>query len=143
MGISRLKAQIIQPEDIAYIWEEVAPLLNTVREHTEGELETDDFLEPLTHGDIQLWIATEGSTVHGVMVTQLIPYPQKKILRVISLAGDNFEELREFQEMIEAFAVKTGCTALEMWGRKGWKKLLPDWEDTYVVYTKDLKHRMQ
>tara|TARA_R110002020_G_scaffold167692_2_gene356118 strand:+ start:801 stop:1232 length:432 start_codon:yes stop_codon:yes gene_type:complete len=143
MGISRLKAQIIQPEDIAYIWEEVAPLLNTVREHTEGELETDDFLEPLTHGDMQLWIATEGSTVHGVMVTQLIPYPQKKILRVISLAGDNFEELREFQEMIEAFAVKTGCTALEMWGRKGWKKLLPDWEDTYVVYTKDLKHRMQ
>ena len=138
-----LKAQIVQPEDIAYIWEEVAPLLNTVREHTEGELETDDFLEPLTHGDMQLWIATEGSTVHGVMVTQLIPYPQKKILRVISLAGDNFEELREFQEMIEAFAVKTGCTALEMWGRKGWKKLLPDWEDTYVVYTKDLKHRMQ
>ena len=138
-----LKAQIVQPEDIAYIWEEVAPLLDRVKEHSEGELETDDFLEPLTHGDMQLWIATEGSTVHGVMVTQLIPYPQKKILRIISLAGDNFEELRGFQEMIEAFAVKTGCTALEMWGRKGWKKLLPDWEDTYVVYTKDLKHRMQ
>ena len=138
-----MKARIIQPEDVAYVWEEVAPLLDTVKEHTEGELETDDFLEPLTHGDMQLWIATEGSTVHGVMVTQLIPYPQKKILRIISLAGDNFEELRGFQEMIEAFAVKTGCTALEMWGRKGWKKLLPDWEDTYVVYTKDLKHRMQ
>ena len=138
-----MKARIIQPEDVAYVWEEVAPLLDTVKEHTEGELETDDFLEPLTHGDMQLWIATEGSTVHGVMVTQLVPYPQKKILRVISLAGDNFEELRDFQEMLEAFAVKTGCTALEMWGRKGWKKLLPDWEDTYVVYTKDLKHRMQ
>ena len=138
-----MKARIIQPEDVAYVWEEVAPLLDTVKEHTEGELETDDFIEPLTHGDMQLWIATEGSTVHGVMVTQLIPYPQKKILRIISLAGDNFEELRGFQEMIEAFAVKTGCTALEMWGRKGWKKLLPDWEDTYVVYTKDLKHRMQ
>ena len=138
-----MKARIIQPEDVAYVWEEVAPLLDTVKEHTEGELETDDFLEPLTHGDMQLWVATEGSTVHGVMVTQLIPYPQKKILRIISLAGDNFEELRGFQEMIEAFAVKTGCTALEMWGRKGWKKLLPDWEDTYVVYTKDLKHRMQ
>ena len=138
-----MKARIIQPEDVAYVWEEVAPLLDTVKEHTEGELETDDFLEPLTHGDMQLWVATEGSTVHGVMVTQLLPYPQKKILRIISLAGDNFEELRGFQEMIEAFAVKTGCTALEMWGRKGWKKLLPDWEDTYVVYTKDLKHRMQ
>jgi len=29
-----------------------------------------------------------------------------------------------------------------MWGRKGWKKLLPDWKDTYIVYTKDLQGRM-
>ena len=138
-----MKAQIVQPEDIAYIWGEVAPLLDKVKEHTEGELETDDFLEPLTHGDMQLWIATEQSDVHAVMVTQIIAYPQKKVLRIISLAGEDFEEIRSFQEMIEGFAVKLECTALEMWGRKGWKKLLPDWKDTYIVYTKDLKMRMQ
>ena len=138
-----LKAQIVQPEDVAYIWEEVAPLLDKVKEHTEGELETDDFLEPLTHGDMQLWMATEESDVRAVMVTQIITYPQKRVLRIISLAGEDFEEIRSFQEMIEGFAVKLECTALEMWGRKGWKKLLPDWKDTYIVYTKDLKMRMQ
>ncbi len=138
-----LKAQIVQPEDVAYVWEEVSPLLDRVKEHTAGELETDDYLEPLTHGDMQLWIATEQSDVHAVMVTQLITYPQKKILRIITLAGEDFEEIRSFQEMIEGFAIKLGCTALEMWGRKGWKKLLPDWKDTYIVYTKDLKMRMQ
>ena len=138
-----MKAQIVQPEDIAYIWEEVAPLLEMVKEHTEGELETDDFLEPLTHGDMHLWIATEDSAVHAVMVTQFVIYPQKNILRIISLAGDDFEKIRNFQGMIEGFAIKNECTSLEMWGRKGWKKLLPDWRDTYIVYTKDLKHRMQ
>ena len=138
-----LKAQIVQPEDVAYIWEEVAPLLNKVKEHTEGELETDDFLEPLTHGDMQLWIATEQSDVHAAMITEIIKYPQKKILRLISLAGKDFESIRGFQDMVESFAIKVGCAALEMWGRKGWKKLLPDWKDTYIVYTKDLKHRMQ
>ena len=137
------KAQIVQPEDVAYIWEEVAPLLDKVKEHTEGELETDDFLEPLTHGDMQLWMATEESDVRAVMITQIITYPQKRVLRIISLAGEDFEEIRSFQEMIEGFAVKLECTALEMWGRKGWKKLLPDWKDTYIVYTKDLKMRMQ
>ena len=138
-----LKAQIVQPEDVAYIWEEVAPLLDKVKEHTEGELETDDFLEPLTHGDMQLWMATEESDVRAVMITQIITYPQKRVLRIISLAGEDFEEIRSFHEMIEGFAVKLECTALEMWGRKGWKKLLPDWKDTYIVYTKDLKMRMQ
>ncbi len=138
-----LKAQIVQPEDIAYIWEEVAPLLEKVKEHTEGEFETDDYLEPLTNGNMHLWIATEYSDVKAAMVTQFAIYPQKNILRIVSMAGDDFEEIRGFQDMIEAFAVRMGCSALEMWGRKGWKKLLPDWNDTYIVYTKDLKHRMQ
>ena len=59
-----MKAHIVQPEDIPYIWEEVAPLLEKVKEHSEGELETDDFIEPLTHGDMQLWIATEDAKMH-------------------------------------------------------------------------------
>ena len=54
MDISRLKAQIVQPEDVAYIWDKVAPLLERVKEHSEGEAEPDDFLEALTHGDMQL-----------------------------------------------------------------------------------------
>ena len=143
MDISRLKAQIVQPEDIAYIWEDVSPLIEMARKHSEGELETDDFLEPLTHGDMQLWIATEDNNMHSAMVTQIVPYPQKQILRVILIAGSDFKRLYEFNDMIESFAIKTGCSAMELWGRKGWKKMLPDWESNYIVYTKELKHRMQ
>ena len=143
MGKTRLKAQIVQPEDIAYIWEEVAPLLNRVKEHSEGEAEPDDFLEPLTHGHMQLWIATEDKQMHSAMITQIIVYPQKKVLRVISIAGSDFRRLYEFNDMVESFAIKTGCSGMELWGRRGWKKLLPDWESNYIVYSKDLKHRMQ
>jgi hypothetical protein len=92
---------------------------------------------------MQLWIVTEEGSLHSAMITQVIVYPQKKILRVISMAGSEFEKLRQFNDMVESFAIKTGCTGLELWGRKGWKKLLPDWESNYIVYTKDLKHRMQ
>ena len=138
-----LKAQIVQPEDVAYIWEEVAPLLDRVKEHTEGALETDDFLEPLTHGDMQLWISTDGGVMHSAMITQIVIYPQKKVLRIISLAGSDFKKLYYFKDMVESFAIKTGCSSLELWGRKGWKRLLSDWESNYIVYTKDLKHRMQ
>ena len=137
MGKTRLKAQIVQPEDIAYIWEEVAPLLNRVKEHSEGEAEPDDFLEPLTHGHMQLWIATEDKQMHSAMITQIIVYPQKKVLRVISIAGSDFKRLYEFNDMVESFAIKTGCSGMELWGRRGWKKLLPDWESNYIVYSKD------
>jgi len=125
------------------VWEEVVPLLARVAPHTEGEMEPDDYIEPLTHGDMQLWVVVENKRVNAALVTQIIPYPQKRILRLISLAGENFQEIKDFLEMVEVFALKNGCTALEMWGRKGWKKLLSDWKDSYIVFTKDLKTRMQ
>ena len=138
-----MKAHIVQPEDVPYIWDQVAPLLDRVREHTEGELETDDYLGELSDGNMQLWIATENNGLHSIMVTQIAVYPQKKVLKIISMAGSEFSRLYEFNDMVESFAIKTGCSGMELWGRKGWKKLLPDWESNYIVYTKDLKHRMQ
>ena len=138
-----MRAHLLEPEDVAYVWEEVVPLLARVAPHTEGEMEPDDYIEPLTHGDMQLWVVVENKHVNAALVTQIIPYPQKKVLRLISLAGENFQEIKDFLEMVEVFALKNGCTALEMWGRKGWKKLLSDWKDSYIVFTKDLKTRMQ
>jgi len=138
-----MRAHLLQPEDVAYIWEDVAPMLARVTPHTEGELEPDDFIEPLTHGEMQLWIAIENKEIIAALITQIIPYPQKKVLRLISLAGEDFSKFKDFVSMVESFAIRSECSSLEMWGRKGWKKLLPDWKDSYIVFTKDLKERMQ
>ena len=138
-----IKAHLLAPEDVAYMWEEVVPLLARVAPHTEGEMEPDDYIEPLTHVDMQLWVVVENKRVIAALITQIIPYPQKKILRLISLAGEEFDKIKDFLDVVEAFAIKYECSALEMWGRKGWKKLLPDWKDSYIVYTKDIRTRMQ
>ena len=138
-----MKAHLLSPEDIPYIWDKVEPLLARVTEHAEGELATDDYIEPLSLGEMQLWIAVQEEELHSVMVTQIVPYPQKRILRILAIAGSEFKTLYKFKDMVESFAIRSGCSALELWGRKGWKKLLPDWKDSYIVYTKDLRTRMQ
>lgn len=138
-----MKATIVSAEDVPYIWDKVEPMLARVIEHSEGELQPDDYLEHLMYGSMQLWIVTDESKIVISMVTQFIEYPQKRILRVIALSGEKFKEVHSyFNDMVEAFAIKHGCSALELWGRKGWKKMLPEWSDTYTVFTKDLKERM-
>jgi hypothetical protein len=138
-----LKAHLIQPEDVAYLWDDVGPMLARVTERSEGEMEPDDYLETLTQGAMQLWIATEEKNITLAMVTQIISYPQKKVLRVIAISGEKFIEAHsQFNDMVEAFAIRVGCSSMELWGRKGWKKMLPDWKDSYIVFTKDLKERM-
>jgi hypothetical protein len=138
-----LKAHLISPEDVAYLWDDVGPMLARVTERSEGEMEPDDYLETLTQGAMQLWIATEEKNITLAMVTQIISYPQKKVLRVIAISGEKFIEAHsQFNDMVEAFAIRVGCSSMELWGRKGWKKMLPDWKDSYIVFTKDLKERM-
>ena len=117
---------LLRPEDIAHVWDNVAPLLATVTQHAEGEMEPDDYLESLTHGAMQLWIAIEEKKIIIAMVTQIIPYPQKKVLRVIAIAGEKFMEAHsQFNDIVETFAIRVGCSSMELWGRKGWKKMLP------------------
>ena len=138
-----MKAHLISPEDVAYLWDDVGPMLARVTERSEGEMEPDDYLETLTQGAMQLWIATEEKNITLAMVTQIISYPQKKVLRVIAISGEKFIEAHsQFNDMVEAFAIRVGCSSMELWGRKGWKKMLPDWKDSYIVFTKDLKERM-
>ncbi len=138
-----MKAYLLRPEDIAHVWDNVATLLSTVTQHAEGEMEPADYLESLTHGDMQLWIAIEEKEIIIAMVTQIIPYPRKKVLRVIAIAGERFIEAhKRFNDIVETFAVNVGCSSMELWGRKGWKKMLPEWKDSYIVFTKDLKGRI-
>ena len=138
-----LKAHLLDPDDVEYVWEKVEPILARVIPHSEGELETDDILDLVTEGSMQLWIVAENKEIIAALVTQIITYPQKRILRLVSLAGEDFNKFKHFLDIVESFAIQKGCTALELWGRKGWKKLLPEWNSEYIVYTKDIREKMQ
>ena len=143
MGKTRLKAHLLDPEDVEYVWDKVEPILARAVSRSEGELKTNDILNFVIEGDMQLWIVAENKEIIAALVTQIITYPQKRILRLVSLAGEDFNKFKHFLDMVQSFAIQKGCTALELWGRKGWKKLLPEWNSKYIVYTKDIKEQMQ
>jgi hypothetical protein len=138
-----LIAGIVDVKDVQHIWHKVEPMLDKVCNRSQGELLAKDYLPYIINGDAQLWVAVEDGNIIISMVTQFIEYPQKKILRVTAIAGEKFSEIHEkFNDMFESFAIDNGCTALELWGRKGWKKMLPEWSSKYIVFTKELTKRM-
>ena len=110
--------------------------------HSEGELSPDDFYEVLANGDMQLWTAVQDNEILASMVTQIVPYPRKRVLRIISIAGGEMDKWIEYIPLIEEWALSVGCTSLECWGRKGWLKILKDWRCSYHIITKDLTARM-
>ena len=139
---SNCKVILVSPDDVPYIWEKVHDHLVSMMPHSEGELEPDDFYEAISEGEMQLWIALEEKELLASMVTQIVTYPRKRVLRIISISGDDMYKWIDYIPTVEDWALSLGCTSLECWGRKGWLKVLKDWKCSYHIITKDLTTRM-
>jgi len=137
------KVALVNSEDIGLVWDEVTPLIEKALLHAEGELVPEDIKKHLDEGDLRLWVALKGQEILASMVTEIIEYPRKRIVRVITLAGKDMNMWYDFLPMIEGYAVKNGCSSLEAWTRKGMTRKLKDWKHSYDIITKDLKQRMQ
>ena len=48
----------------------------------------------------------------------------------------------KFEPVLELFAIKAGCSALEAWTRRGLLRLIKDWKQSYIIITKDIKEKM-
>ena len=104
---------LVPPTQVPHIWEKVHEHLLRMAPHSEGELEPEDFFEALTEGEMQLWVAIENKDIVASMVTQVVPYPRKRVLRIISIGGDGMDRWIEHLPMVEEWALSMGCTSLE------------------------------
>ena len=139
------KVVLIQPGDLEVVWDEVVPLIEAALKYSEGEVIPEDLVQPIKTGKMQLWVAMSGGVI-AAMITEIVVYPRKRVLRVITIAGKDGRGMSRwygFLPLVEGFALSNNCSSLEAWTRKGMAKKLTDWEHKYMVITKDLKSRMQ
>ena len=139
------KVVLIQPGDLELVWDEVVPLIEAALKHSEGEIIPEDLVRPIKTGKMQLWVALSDGVI-AAMITEIVVYPRKRVLRVITIAGKDGHGMSKwygFLPLVEGFALSNNCSSLEAWTRKGMAKKLKDWEHKYMVITKDLKSRMQ
>ena len=134
---------LVDVDKVASIWEEVYPLLEKAQVYAAGELDTQDFFEMVENGDMQLWIAEDDGGIFAMMLTEFVQYPRKKVMRIVSIGGREMNRWMKYFPALEAAALSVGCTGFEVFGRKGWLRVLKDWKCSYYVLTKDIKHKLQ
>jgi len=136
---------IVNPDDLDHVWHEVEPLIEKALVHSEGELHTEDVLRLIFEEKQVLWVGMKDGEIFCAGVTEIVVYPRKKVLRIITFAtksGHDYEHWINFAEVIEGFAVRHGCSSLEAWTRKGLARKLK-WDNEYSVITKDIKNKWQ
>ena len=123
-------------EDLEFIWSQVKP---QIEKALDGSYSSYDILEYIKQNRMQLWISWNDG-IEASFVTEVCDYPQLRVLRWVLAGGSNMESWLDLvTSKVEDWAKRNNCQRLEIVGRKGWTKVLRDYEPQAVYFVKEIK----
>ena len=90
--------------------------LEDALDYAHGTFDINDVFNDVVNGTAQFWPGK-----NSAVVTQIVPYPKKKVLHFF-LAGGDIKELEEMEPGIIEWAKSQGCEAISLTGRPGWTR---------------------
>lgn len=103
----------------------------------DGDRTEADVMVALGDGTAQLWIGEDDEVRCGV-VTCLSSVARGLVCEIWLMGGRDRRLWLHFIDIIEAAARNRGCISIELIGRNGWVRLLPEYRQTAVVLRKEL-----
>ncbi len=125
---------------LATLWPDVSEQLGKAIARSKGRWSMEMLFASILNGHQHLWVAfDENKEISGVGTTELVDYPNKRMLAIQFLGGDRFNE--RVWDMLDRFhdwARDNQCAGIEATARMGfWQWLKQDGFDrSYVVYEK-------
>lgn len=131
------------PQEIVRdIWPSVEGYIESALKHSIGEYSSTDIFNKILIGNMELWCVGDGESIIAAYTTQFKIYPQRNTLLVHTIGGSDFLKwARLVEESLYQLAKLHNCSHLEVYGRKGWSRLLErqaNFKQQYVVLTKEI-----
>lgn len=126
----------VAPDRIASLWPYVSEWLEAACNRC-GDWTLAALRQCLDAEQMLLWIVWDGEKLCSATVTELVIVPKGKICRVVVHGGAEVRWLAAIKP-IERYAREAGCVAMRVDGRKGWARVLSDYEQTWITLEKRL-----
>jgi len=102
-----------------------------------GTHDFKDIVDGVLSGHMQLWFG-----VKGCAVTEIIVYPNKKVLHVFLAGGDQghgIEQITDMHDDAVEWGKAQGCDGMTIAGRKGWQRVLESkgWKQQFTTLVKE------
>lgn len=96
------------------------------------ELDTD-----VLSGRALLWLVN-GDGIECAAVTRLDLTERSKVCTILACGGRGRVRWLHLLNQIEQYAKAEGCTSTRLYGRKGWKRALSDYQEIGIVMERKL-----
>lgn len=125
---SEVEFLYVPPAKALVLWPRMHPHIKAALNYSSGEYEPQDLLDLALASKAQLWSALDNGCVIGAACSQVIEYPRKRVLQIITLAGWGYERWAGLaMDEARRFASTQGCTVIRINGRPGWVRRLADY----------------
>lgn len=129
---------MVLPSELDELWPQAEPLIRRGLQHVLSRYDPEDVKESVRNGWRQLWLLVPDMAC--VWVTQIDTYPRSKVLHIFLIAGRMPPDWKQVLFHVEQWGKAQGCQSVELKGRKGWVRRLPDYQVPRVFMQKDLTH---
>lgn len=121
-------------EQIDALWDEIAP--HIYRMERLGYIGADELRDELKLSKKQLWGLQEAGAVRGICITRIAG----KCCEIYAAVGSQSKrgQIIALYNHVEQWARDIGCDRMRVIGRKGWMRLLANYQQVGIVLEKDL-----
>ncbi len=126
----------VPAEEIPAMWPEIRSLVARAISHAAGDHTPETVRIDLEQRSRQLFVTWPERT--AILITAIEERPARKVLHVFALAGRLPKDWREVLGSIETWAAEQGCAAIELQGRPGWTRRLPEYGGRMIILRKEL-----
>lgn len=130
------------PDDFERQWPLLLKFLLPAIERSNGRWTPEDVFDELKAGRLQGWALIDGGMLYAVGLTSIYSYPHARVLRCEWLGGVESQRWLELLDRtVSEWAIREGCTHMEMIGRKGWERMGSKlgFKPSYVFFEKPLR----
>jgi hypothetical protein len=133
---------MVPPNYLNSLWPDVREQLARAIKRSHGRWNMEFLYASILNGNQQLWLSFDAeNNIDGVGTTEILQYPEKRMIAVQFLGGDRFNDwVWDMLEKFKDFGRDNDCTGIEATARMGFWKWLEqdDFSRSYVVYERSL-----
>ena len=141
-----MKLVNIPTSNIEDVWSLVKKDISEALSYSGNHTDSDFVYDCVKENKMQLWVVwdkdkpTTLEKYYGVVVTEIVKRKLIQSCNIFIVTGRHRQQWQHLISVLEDFAIENNCTNMELIARKGWKRIMEqfDYKQTHVVLEKPI-----
>jgi hypothetical protein len=144
-----MKLVNIPSSNLDDVWSLVKKDISDALSYSGNHTDAQFVYETVKQNKMQLWVIWDKdkeATIdkyYGVVVTEIVKRKLIQSCNIFIVTGKHRQKWQHLISVLEDFAVENNCTNMELIARKGWQRIMEqfDYKQTHVVLEKQITNK--